>query len=153
MSLGYFADLNAAKTHFTDNRPVTRSWDNLTDAQKTTTIRYSFNRLYHSPRWSLPAYADATADQLTILQLANAEMAYYIALHLDSEDRRKGLQAQNTIEAGVVKEKYDKDQLDKLPVPASVIDLLKPFETAVPFAAVDIDRDEDYSVDENVTDF
>ena len=82
-------------------------------------------------------------------------MAYYLAQHLEDEDRRKGLQAQATIGAGIIQEKYNKDMLTELPVPPFVEAMLEDagFLTESAFAMVDIDRDEDESVDTKVDDF
>ena len=146
MSLGWFANLTDANNYFINERLETDEWDAQTDAQKTKAINYSYNRLYHSSLWNLPTYAEATAVQLVKLRIANAEMANYIIIHLIDEDRRKGLHAQAVIEAGIEEEKYDKDKLDKLPIPASVIDLLKEWATQKHLHITDIDRDEDYSV-------
>jgi hypothetical protein len=80
-------------------------------------------------------------------------MAYYLAGHLADEDRRKGLQAQAVTEAGIVKEKYDGAGLASIPIPGAVVDLLDEFEVGeTPFYSVDIERDEDESVDYDPTD-
>lgn len=155
MALGWYANLISAEAYFLANRPpVNTPWEGVTvDAVKTSIITYSYNRLYLSPQWSLPDYAGASPAQLVRLQFALMEMTMYIATHLQDEDRRKGLQAQNVIQAGIVKEAYDKDQLDKLPIPASVIDLLSGFSDVHPFYAMNIDREEEEDVNDNVTDF
>jgi len=154
MSIGWFADLDTAKDYFDTNRPPVNSpWDNISDDKMhERVITYAFNRLYYSSRWSLPIYSEATADQLEILQLALMEMSIYIITHLADEDRRKGLQAQGVIQAGIVKEAYDKDYLDRLPIPATVEDLLDGFEDIHHFYAMNIDRDEEEDVNEDVTD-
>lgn len=155
MALGWFANLASSKAHFLINRPpINTPWELLTDdAIKTRMITYSYNRLYFSPQWTLPTYAGATPAQLEILQLALMEMAIYVATHLAGEDRRKGLQAQGVVQAGIVKEAYDKDFLDKLPIPATVIDLLTPFSNVQEFYAMNIDRNEEADVKEDVTEF
>lgn len=152
MNLGWFANLTEANNHFNQNRPF-KVWDDITDdSAKEAVLRYGYDRIYHSPQWDVPTYAAASAEQLVVLRIINAEMAEYLITHLADEGRRKGLQAQNVIHAGIVKEIYDKDHLDKLPIPANVLDLLKPFKTGIPFYATDIDRDEEESVTEDVTD-
>ena len=80
-------------------------------------------------------------------------MAYYLAVHLADEDRRKGIQTQGVTDAGIVKEKYDKDKLNDLPIPPFVDVLLEDFKTEKAFGMVDVDRDEDESVDTKVDDF
>jgi hypothetical protein len=156
MSIGWFASLSQARTYFEDERLETEAWDDLflsTGTLETKVLKQAYNRLYYDPRWSLPTYAEASADQLVELQKANAEMAYYLAVHLADEDRRKGLQAQGVTQAGVVKETYSEKYLMGVPVPPFVIAILKPWETAKPFGAVNVARDEEYSVDTKVHDF
>jgi len=156
MSLGWFDDLDDAEDYFTDERLVTTSWDELsTDALKTKAITNGYNRIYYDPRYDVPTYADATAAQLVKLKIINGEMSYYLAQHLEDEDRRMGLEAQHVTHAGVVKESYDKDRLNDLPVPPFVDAMLEDagFLTEKAFGMIDIDRDEDESVDTKVDDF
>jgi hypothetical protein len=151
MPIGWFLNLAAADSYFTVERLSTSAWDAMADADKTKSIINAYNRIYYDPAYSVPTYAAATATQLVILSKANAEMAYYIAQHLADEDRRKGIQAQAVIKAGIVKEDYYADWLDKLPVPPFVDTLLDGFKTYQPFGMTAIDRDEDEDVDEDVT--
>ena len=156
MSLGWTVDLDDAKDYFTDERLVTTSWDDLsTDALKTKAVTNGYNRIYYDPRYDVPTYDDATAAQLVKLRIINCEMAYYLSQHLADEDRRMGLEAQHVTHAGVVKESYDKDRLNDLPVPPFVDAMLEDagFLTEKAFGMVDIDRDEDESVDTKVDDF
>ena len=100
MSVGWFSNLADAKAYFTNERLVTTAWDALsTDALKTKAVTNAYNRIYHDPRYSVPTYAAATPAQLVILKIVNGEMAYYLAQHLDSEDRRMGLRVQGVIKA------------------------------------------------------
>lgn len=156
MSLGWFDDLDDAKAYFTTERLITTSWDALSDdATKTKAVLNAYNRIFYDPKYSVPTYDDATAAQLVVLKKVNGEMAYYLAQHLEDEDRRKGLQAQAVKKASIVKEDYEKDMLGDLPVPPFVDAILdaKGFSTDKPFGMVDIDRDEDESVDTKVDDF
>jgi len=155
MSLGWFDDLANAELYFTNERLVTTAWDDLsTDAKKTKAVKNGYNRIYHDSRYDVPTYADATATQKIVLRIVNGEMAYYLALHLASEDRRMGLRAQGVIKAGIVKEDY-KDDLAELPIPPLIDAMLADagFTTEKAFGMVDIDRDEDESVDTKVDDF
>jgi len=155
MSLGWFDDLDDAKAYFTVERLVTTAWDDLsTDAKMTKAVKNGYNRIYYDRRYDVPTYAAATATQLVVLKIVNGEMAYYLAQHLDSEDRRMGLRAQGVIKAGIVKEDY-KDDLAELPIPPQIDVMLEDagFTTEKAFGMVDIDRDEDKSVDEKVDDF
>jgi len=156
MSLGWFDDLADAKAYFTNERLVTTSWDALVilgDPTATKAIKNAYNRIYYNPRYSVPTYADATAAQLVILKKVNGEMAYYLAQHMEDEDRRMGLRAQGVTKAGIVKEEY-KDDIT-LPVPPLVDDMLdeEGFVTEKAFGIIDVDRDEDESVDTKVDDF
>ena len=153
MSLGYFDDLTDAKLYFTDERLETSAWDDLENIYRTKLVNQAYNRIFYCPEFDLPTVANATAAELVILKKANGEMAYYLALHSADEDRRKGLQAQGVTGAGIVKESYDKDALDNMPIPQIVKNLLSDFKAFLPFHAIDIDRDEDESVEENVTEY
>ncbi len=155
MSLGWFLNLTNAKAYFTTERLVTTAWDALnTDALKTKAVINAYNRIYYDPRYDVPTYAGATAAQLVILKKVNGEMAYYLAQHLEDEDRRMGLRSQGVIKAGIVKEDY-KDNSIELPVPPLIDALLEDegFTTEKAFGMVNVDRDEEKSVDEKVDDF
>lgn len=156
MSLGWFDDLPDAKAYFTIERLITTAWDALVvlgDPTATKAVINAYNRIYYDPRYDVPTYAAATAAQLVILKKVNSEMAYYLAQHLEDEDRRMGLRAQGVIKAGIVKEEY-KDDLE-LPVPPFIDAILEEggFVTEKAFGMVDVDRDEDESVDTKVDDF
>jgi len=158
MSLGWFDDLEEAETYFEEERLETEAWDNLAEEsgnlQKSKVLKMAYNRLYFDPRWEFPTYADATPAELIVLKKMNGEMAYYLALHLADEDRRKGIQAQGVIEAGVVKEKYAEGMLMAVPVPPPVIALAEYFVPEKPsFGAIDLARDEEESVKTKVHKF
>ena len=152
MSIGWFNNLAGAEAYFTTDRLVTTAWDDLsTDALKTKAVIQGYNRIFYDPQYNVPTYAVATAAQLVILKKVNGEMAYYLAVHLAAEDQRKGLQAQAVTDAGIVKEKYNKDLLDELPVPAMVKALLDEFDLlGESMVLVEIDRDEDEDIDEDI---
>lgn len=153
MPIGWFDDLDNAKSYFSDERLITTSWDALADdATKTKAVKNAYNRIFYDPRYDVPTYANATAAQLVILKKVNGEMAYYLAEHLEDEDRRKGLQAQAVSQSGIVKEAYSKDDLMSLPVPPFVDKLLNDFKTEIALGMVDIDRDEDEEADSDVVD-
>ena len=144
MSVGWFDDLANADLYFSAERLETTVWDAASDAVKTKALKHAYNRIYHDPRYAVPTYADATATQLVVLKIVNGEMANYLLIHLASEDQRKGLQAQGVETAGLVKEKYNKDMLENMPIPALVVNLLEEFdEYGVAAKMIPIDRDED----------
>jgi len=157
MSIGYFADIAEAETYFEEERLETEAWDNLTEdstaLQKSKVIRMAYNRIYYDPRWELPTYSEASASELMKLQKANAEMAYYLVIHLADEDRRKGLQAQGVIAAGIVKETYSEAQLMEVPIPPFVIAILSPWSIEEYAGAIDLARDEEESVKTKVHKF
>jgi hypothetical protein len=156
MAYGYFTDVAEAQTYFTSERLETDAWDDVPAAKKEPLLVQAYNRLYYSKEFILPTLAEADVDELPVLQKAQAEMAYYLAMHLADEDRRKGLQAQAIIEAGVVKEKYDSAKLYDTPIPSFIRDLLCSYSSAIepkPFGAVDIQRDENESVSTKIDDY
>lgn len=143
---GWFLNQADADNYFTNERFANSVWNSLNAGQKERAVEYGYNRIYHSPQWNVPDLATATAAELIVLRIIGGEIANYVALHLQDEDSRKGLQAQAVIKAGIVKEDYYAEWLDKLPVPANVEDLLKQWKTAHALMITDIDRDEDYCV-------
>lgn len=153
MGWDYFLNQADADAYFTSERLETASWDALTPAEREKAVTFAYNRMFYDPTYSLPTLANASASQLVVLRKATGELAYYVAMHLDDEDRRKGIQAQGTIEAGIVQEKYWSEMMMSLPYPPIVLMWLQPFKADQPIFKTDIDRDEDESVDENVTDF
>lgn len=159
MAIGWCIDVADAQDYFDTERLETDAWDDLQEVsgnlQKTKVLNQAYNRLYHSKEFVLPTYAEATADDLVVLRKAQCEMAYYLALQLVAEDHRKGIQAQGVIEAGVVKEKYLETMLLETPIPPFIFDLLCAYRSGVDthIGAVDLERDEEYSVKTKVHDF
>lgn len=156
MAIGWVTDLTDAESYFSTERLETAFWDALTTTsggkdEKTAVLTMAYNRIRFCKDFSIPASPNAT--QAAKLRMAQCEMAYYLAGHLADEDRRKGLQAQAVTEAGIVKEKYDGAGLASIPIPGAVADLLDEFTAGeTPFYSVDIERDEDESVDYDPTD-
>ena len=148
-----WATLTEAKGYFTNERLEVIAWTALTeDDTKNKVLNMAYNRLLYCPDYNAPAKGNETAAQKIQLIKAQCEMAYYLAMHLADEDRRKGLEAQGVMDAGIVKESYDKDLLNKLPIPPFVDALMEDFKTAVSFGVVDIDRDENEKVSKDVVD-
>ncbi len=111
---------------------------------KTAALQTAYDRLYYSGLFDLPDFASATAAELIILRKAQCEMALYMLIHLADEDRRKGLQAQGVVQAGIVKETYSEKDLMKLPIPPLVAAILGDFSTAASEMYISsVDRDED----------
>ena len=155
MAVGWMDDIADADDYFFLERIASSGWDDLADdAAKTRCLNNAYNRIYYSSKFDVPLVGDATAAQLVILKKAQCEMAEYLAIHLADEDRRKGLISQGVVSAGIVKESYDKDRLNDLPVPPFVEAMLEAagFTTEKAFGFVGIDRDEDETVDYDATD-
>ena len=151
-----WSTLAEATSYFANERLETTVWDALASNDiKNKTLNMAYNRIYYDPRYAVPATGAETATQKVMLIKVQCEMANYLVVHLADEDRRKGLQAQAVIKAGIVKEDYSKDDLMALPVPPFVEALLEDagFTTEKAFGMVDVDRDEDKSVDEKVDEF
>ena len=143
MSIGWFLDREEADNYFYYERLETEAWDDADDLMKNKMLLNAYNRLYYDARWVLPTYAQATVAELVTLQKANGEMAYYLAIHLADEDRRKGIQAQGVVQAGIVKEVYSENMLMTVPVPPLVISMLTPWSADANFAAINLVRDEE----------
>lgn len=156
MTIGWLDNIAEANSYFVGERLETVAWDALVSEsggkdEKVAVLKMAYNRIRHCKAFGIPA--SPTAEQLEKLKTAQLEAAYYLAMHLSSEDRRKGLMAQGVAAAGVVKESYSEKFMDKLALPAIVYELLDSMRTdQTPFFAADIDRDEDYPSDEDVTD-
>ena len=147
-----WSTLAEAVTYFANERFDTTHWDALaSDDIKNSCLNMGYNRLLYADDFSIPA--SPSAAELVILKKAQAEMSYYIALHNADEDRRKGLQAQGVVSAGIIKEAYDKDMLSEIPIPPIVKEMMSIFDKyADEIYITSIDRDEDEDVDEDVTD-
>lgn len=147
--IGWCSTLAKADNYFATERLVSTCWDGLEvsgDTKKTAALMMAYNRLYYGGEFDLPTYAAATAAELVILVKAQCEMAYYLCVHQSDEDRRKGLQVQGVIQAGIVKERYHEDWLEKIPIPPIVWGMLKDYKTKKHFYGFDIKRDEDEKV-------
>jgi len=155
--MSYFINLADANAQIAARKFDTAPWDEIpTDAAKLACLAQAYDRIYYSKEFILPTYAEASVADLVVLQKAQIEMAFYLAIHASDEDRRKGLQAQATVGAGIVKETYDKDKLYDTPIPPFVRDLLCAYLAGDPgqeFGAVDLCRDENESVGTKVCDF
>lgn len=146
-----WSTLAEADDYFDNERFETALWDAdaMTDNLKNKALNMAYNRIYYHPNYDVPA-AGEEGDQKARLIIIQSEMAYYFLIHLADEDRRKGLQMQGVVEAGIVKEKYDKDMLDKVPIPPIVEELLDDLGAvggAMVMIPIDRDENEDMSTD------
>lgn len=92
--------------------------------------------LTDSPRFSFPAVATAAMKRL------QCEMALFLVQHQPDIDLRMGIQAQNVIEAGIVKEKYVM-KIMGIPVPPAVANLAYPYLDQHSIYILDLERDEE----------
>ena len=140
-----WATIAIADTYFaTRAGEAITAWPALVDATKQAYLTTSYNRIYYDSRWSIGS--SPTAVQLDILQKAQCELAWYFYIHINDEDRRKGIQAQGVIGANVVGETYDSGMLGAVPYPPFILSLLEGFSTYTPFGAMEIGRDENLEI-------
>lgn len=151
MSLGWFDDLADANDYYKVERFVKDLWNDLSNGDRNAVIINAYNRLYYDTNYNLPDYATATAAELVILKKVNGEMAYYLLMHLEAEDRRMGYQAQGVTDAGIVEEKYKKGGAA---IPDNIKAMIKPWLALKTYGAiVELARDEEKSVDEKASKF
>lgn len=156
MAIGWVSDIAAANTFFLTKRLESAAWDALETVpaggkdKKSAVLYMAYDRLRFFKDFDLIP-TSPTAAQLEKLQLAQYETAYYLALHLADEDRRKGLHAQGVVGANIVGETYvrlasDTMDLKDVPLPPIVFDIMSEFSSsasAAPFYVASVDRDED----------
>ena len=148
-----------ADLYFADERSITSLWDALADDDaKNRVLNAAYNRIYyHTDFTGIPEAGTETAAQLVILIKAQSELSYYLLMHLEDEDRRKGLQIQAVAGAGIVKETYTRFNSDTitpgdLPLPPIVVAMLDGFKDLPTMAMIDIDRNEDEGVQYDAVD-
>lgn len=157
MAIGYFGDLAEADALIAARRLNITPWTKIAvDARREAALLQAYDRIYHSKEFIVPTLAEAEVDELPTLKLAQAEFAFYLAIHASDEDRRKGLEAQAVQEAGIVKEVYDRDKLYDTAIPQFVRDILCAYLAGVPgteFGIVDLARDENEAANTKVDPF
>ena len=132
-----------ADTYFLTRAGAT-DWISLSSTEKQAYLTTAFNRLEYSNKYNFPT--SPTTDELTILKMAQCEMAWYMKIHIEDEDSRKGIQAQGVVSAGIVSESYNVDMLTDIVIPGTVVRLLRGFKSSKKAVMLDIYRDDDYSV-------
>lgn len=127
------------------------AWATLIAADSTALLTTAWMRILYDPRWTIPA--SPSADEKAKLAYAQELTAWYMYTHLEDEDRRKGLQAQAVVQAGIVKEVYDASRLDEIPLPAGALGVLEEYFLETKSAYVlDIDRKEPVGANQDTTD-
>lgn len=135
---------------FFDTRFGAEAWATLKETVQVRLLTTAYNRIYNDPALTIPATPSAAVKAKLAYCLALT--AWYMYSHLEDEDRRKGLQAQGVVAAGLVKETYAADALDNIPLPAEAIGVLESlFTTKKSFYVADIDRKEPVGGDQDVT--
>ena len=148
--IGWISITNA--DDYFETRYAHADWDTLNNEDKKALLTTSYDRIRYYKKFNIPPVP--TAAQKAKLADAQCEMANYIIIHLADEDRRKGLQAQGVVGAGIVKETYEREMLLTLPIPPIVLNILDEFLVDdAHFGIVDLARDEEESVDTKVHDF
>lgn len=147
--IGWVSIANAAT--FFSTRYGADAWAALSVANQTSLLTTAWNRILYDPQWSIPA--TPSVDDKAKLAYAQELTAWYMYTHIEDEDRRKGLQAQAVVSAGIVQESYDREKLEKVPYPPEALVILeKYFKLNKPFYVVDIDRREPVGADQDTTD-
>lgn len=146
--IGYI-NLADADTYF-ETRLAADAWNDIVDdsscTTKTAALTTAYSRIYYSGLWDLPLAP--TAAQLVILSRAQCELALYMLIHLEDEDRRKGIQAQGVTRSDIVKEMYRESDMATIPIPPFVAAMLQDFSTGgKEFYVTEINRDEDDDIE------
>ena len=95
-------------------------WDD--DTQKTAALITAYKRIVDSGR-----FADLPTTVVQGMKDAQCEMALFLVAEGGDILRRKGLQAQGVVSAGIVQEVYDKNARSVSPFPPEVLDLLQDY--------------------------
>ena len=148
--IGYIT-LDSADDYF-ETRLGAGVWNDMVDdttrTKATAALTTAFDRLYYSGLFDLPTLTDASAAELVILKKFQCEMALYMLIHLEDEDRRKGLQAQGVVVAGIVKETYSEKDLHSLPIPPFIMIGLEDYSTeGQEMYVAPVDRDEELDIE------
>jgi hypothetical protein len=115
-------------------------------AGKESALITAYRQLSMNPSYSFPT---ATTSITTAMKYAQCEQALFLIQFSDEILHRKGLQAQGVVSAGIVKEQYDQNKIDELPICQMAKNMLKSFEVDTGLAISDLERDETLDVDGN----
>lgn len=133
-----------AESYF-DDRLNADVWTELTDpsddyhASKKRALITAYKQLNSGIFSGLPGTVSQNMKD------AQCEQALFLLQHGSDADARKGIQAQGVVAAGVVKEQYDVDRMNKTPICAAAMELLKEYYKPVGsgFFSGAAERDED----------
>ena len=128
----------AADTYFSDRVGVTDYWKS--GAEKSPALITAYNELNNSNKYTFPT----TATQ--VMKDAQCEYALHLLIHAPDRAIREGLQAQNVVKAGVVKEEYLLPRTS-MNFPPLIMSMLQSYETETIGYIFDIERDEEQETD------
>jgi len=128
-----------ANTYFDDRVGITEYWVDDADENPRALVT-AYKELVNSGRFSFPT----TTTQ--VMKDAQCEYALYLLIHEPDRTVREGLQAQMVVEAGIVKEKYERKGKG-MRFPPLIESLLSAYETEKPVHIFDIERDEEQETD------
>jgi hypothetical protein len=115
-----------------------------TSDQKNAALTTAYNRLRFSKQLAIPS--SPTADELSILQYAQHEYAINFNMlagnWAEGEKQRLSIIAHGTTEAGLVKEKYDRDKKNQSAIPDEILDILDDFRAKTGSYTGELYRDE-----------
>jgi len=112
----------------------------VTGIAKESALQTAYEDLIGCGLYSFPTTASA------VMKKAQYEQALFIIGHREDADRRKGLQMQGVVAAGIVKETYKKDTAD-IPISVFAHGLLSAYQCKGVIFAGDVQRDEETDVD------
>jgi len=116
---GWITDANA-DIYFSTRLDASTYWASGTD--KVGALTTAYNRLNRSKKFNLTGATQA------LLEEAQCEQALFMLQQGIGLDQRMGVQAQNVLEAGVVKEKYRNDSVGIVIAPI-VMEILEAYVT------------------------
>lgn len=141
--IGWFSDLTEANDWY-DERAGTDDWNNLSDSDKNKYLKTAYKRIVRSNKFDIPEISEMSSEDLEKFKDAQGEMSWYLVLHIEDEDRRKGLQVQGVKSAGIVKENYDENKMYDIAIPGIVLEILREYrKDNYGMYGIELERDED----------
>ena len=129
----------AANTYFDDRVGIGDYWVDDADENPRALVT-SYKELVNSNKFSFPAVATQ------VMKDAQCEYALHLLIHEPDRTIREGLQSQKVVEAGIVKEKYNR--IGKgISFPPLIESLLEAYSTESPGYIFDVERDEEQETD------
>lgn len=114
-------------------------WDDG-DVKNHASLITAYKELNNTNKFTFPTTATA------IMKDAQCEYALYLLIHEPDRSIREGLQTQAVVEAGIVKEKYNRAGTT-VHFPPLIESMLADYKTEKPFFIFDVERDEEQETD------